>query len=563
MLEKSKPFWISVLGNPAETGSEKYFVTAACFFASIFLFILCLVHILMNLKLMPVFYAGGSALVILGLFFLVRFGDFLFIPKILLSILGLVLLDFTWYSKFLSNGPVLLFILIFGALVLWVWDGKWLFFLLSLYFINVLVLFLIEKTAPEHALSYQDPGRRTYDIYLSFLLYSSLLIFLLYIVKREFIRQTEQALKADRLKSAFLTNMSHEIRTPLNAIVGFSQLLNEDITNENKQQYTGTIQQSSFHLLRLIDDILDLSRIEAGQFEIKKKIFSLKELFIELQDTFSLIALRKSKGNIQIKFDIPDGDIMLNTDPSRLKQVLSNILDNALKFTSYGSIILSCKKDGNNLVFSISDTGTGIPEEDQAIIFERFARFDYQGMNPDGTGIGLSIAWKIIDTLKGKMWVNSIVGKGSTFFFSLPSSIITEQSKTNDHTNTRTKAYIPMTAKPILIVEDDLASILIIKEALKPLNVEAHHVNDGYDAIDFVKTFPNISLILMDLKLPKLDGYEATKIIKQRNPKISIIAQTAYAMNGDREKAIAAGCDDYITKPIDLQQLRDLVRKYL
>lgn len=563
MVEKLKPFWVSVIGNPAETGSEKYFVTAACFFASFFLFVLCLVHIIMNLKLIPVFYAGGSALVILGLYFLVRFGNCLFIPKILLSILGLLLLDFTWYSKFLSNGPVLMFILIFGALVLWVWDGKWLVFLLSLYFINVFVLFLIEKTAPEYAFSYHDPGRRSSDIYLSFVLYSSLLIFLLFIVKREFIRQADQALKADRLKSAFLANMSHEIRTPLNAIVGFSQLLNEDINNENKHHYTATIQQSSFHLLRLIDDILDLSRIEAGQFEIKKKIFSLKGLFIELQDTFSLIAVRKSKGNIQIKYDLPMGDILLNTDPSRLKQVLSNIIDNALKFTTQGSVVFSCKKDGNNLVFSISDTGTGIPDEDLKVIFERFARFDYQGMNPDGTGIGLSISRKIIDTLKGKIWVNSIIGKGSTFFFSLPSTIITEQPKPNDLTKIMTKPSVSMTPKPILIVEDDLASILIIKEALKSLNVEAHHVKDGYDAIDFVKMYPNISLILMDLKLPKLDGYETTKIIKQTNPKISIVAQTAYAMNGDREKAIAAGCDDYITKPIDLQHLRELVLKYL
>jgi len=287
MLEKLKPFWISVLGDPAETGSEKYIVTAACLFSSIFLFVLCLVHIIMNLKLMPVFYAGGSALVILGLYFLVRFGNCLFIPKLLLSFLGIVLLDLTWYSKFLSNGPVLLFIMIFGALILWVWDGKWLVFLLSLYFINVFVLFLIETTAPEYAFSYPDPGRRSSDIYLSFLLYSSLLIFLLYMVKREFIRQTNQALKADRLKSAFLANMSHEIRTPLNAIVGFSQLLNEDITNENKQQYTGTIQQSSFHLLRLIDDILDLSRIEAGQS--RKRYSVSKDFSLNFRILFHLL----------------------------------------------------------------------------------------------------------------------------------------------------------------------------------------------------------------------------------------------------------------------------------
>ncbi len=563
MLDKLKSMWIAIIGDPGITGSERYFVRTACFVASIFLFILCVIHIIMNLKPAPVFYAGGSALVLLGLYFFVRFRSYLFFPKLILSIFGLIMLDFTWYSKFLSNGPVLLYIMIFGALLLWVWDGKWLVFLLGIYFINIVTLFIIEKFSAESLLLYPDPVIRRIDIYLSLTIYSMLLISLLYIVKREFIRQREQALKSEKLKSAFLSNMSHEIRTPLNAIVGFSQLLNESFDEQNKQLYVSAIQQSSDQLLHLIDNILVLSKIEAGQFEIQNKVFSLKELFIELENTFSIIALKKNKSNIQIKYDLEVDDIMLNTDPFRLKQVLSNLIENAIKFTSQGSIIFSCSEKNNRLLFSVKDTGIGIPEKDLKIIFDRFARFDYQGINPGGSGIGLSIAKEVINTLNGKMWVESIVGKGSTFSFCLPSTIITELFVKKDISGIKVEPSASTISKPILVVEDDPSSIIIVKEILATKNIKIHHVTDGYEAIEFIKKDPDIRLILMDLMLPKLNGYEATKIIKQIKPNIPIIVQTAYAMDSEREKALNAGCDDYITKPYNIQHFIDIILKYL
>lgn len=563
MLEKIKPFWISVLGDVEKTGPERYFVTIACFFSSIFLFFLCFVHLIMNLKLAPVFYAGGSSIVILGLYFLVRFGKCLFIPKLLLSSLGIIMLDFTWYSKFLSYGPVLLFMLVFGALLLWVWEGKWLAFLLGLYFINIIMLYLIEKNVPGYLFDYRHPEKRSIDIYLSFLLYSSLLIYLLYLVKIEFLRQKEQALKSDRLKSAFLANMSHEIRTPMNAIVGFSQLLNEDISNEIKHQYTGIIEKSSYQLLRLIDDILDLSKIESGQLEFKVQNFSLRELFIELKDTFSILILKRSKKDLQISFEIQGGDIYLHTDPDRLKQVLSNLIDNAIKFTYSGIISFSCKKKAGSLLFKVSDTGIGIPEKDLKEIFSRFTKFDYQGLNPGGTGIGLSIAERIVISLNGTIWAESTVGTGSTFYFDVPYKPVTEKivaSESRIIMETRPKG---IELKSVLIVEDDRSSFLLLKEIMKSFNVDVHHVGNGRDAIDFVNINPQIDLILMDLKLPELNGYEATRRIKRICPNIPIIAQTAYAMTGDQEKAMSSGCEEYITKPFDLDKIKKLIIKYL
>jgi signal transduction histidine kinase len=279
---------------------------------------------------------------------------------------------------------------------------------------------IIDSNAPEYLFKYADPGKRSLDIYLSFFLYSSLLIFLLYIVKKEFIRQREKAMKSDKLKSAFLANMSHEIRTPMNAIVGFSQLLNDGVGSDSKQQYISIIQNSSNNLLRLINDIIDLSKIEAEDLEIKLSEISIRELFIELNEVYSSEIQKREKIDIQISYKLPDDDINVQSDSLRLKQILSNLLNNALKFTTHGTIIFSCEKKGRELVFSVSDTGTGIPEEDQSKIFDRFTKFNYQGMNTEGTGIGLSITEKLVSLLNGRIWFNSIFGKGSDFFFSIP-----------------------------------------------------------------------------------------------------------------------------------------------
>lgn len=419
-MSKLKPLFNSVFGDVEQIGSERYFITVTCLTASMFLLGLCLVHLLMDLKLAPVLIAGGSSLLILGLYFLVRFGTCLFYPKLVLSLVGLVLLDLTWYFKFLSNGPILFFVLIFGALVLWVWEGRSLMFLLIFYYLNVVVLFIIDYHAPEALFDYPEGRIRSVDIYLSFTLYSALLIFLLYIIKRDFVRQKEKAIRSDKLKSAFLANMSHEIRTPMNSIVGFSQLLNEENDPELCQHYTDLIQTSSNNLMDLINDIMDLSKIEAGDLVINYSEFRVSMLFKELEEYFSIEMMKREKKDVIIRCDPPEGSMLIYSDYLRVKQVLSNLLSNAVKFTSEGEIILSCEKTPKELIFSVSDTGTGIPEEDQLQIFQRFTSFNYSGLNTEGSGIGLSITEKIIDRLDGRIWFKSKLGEGSTFFASIP-----------------------------------------------------------------------------------------------------------------------------------------------
>jgi|WetSurMetagenome_2_1015567.scaffolds.fasta_scaffold05427_2 signal transduction histidine kinase/ActR/RegA family two-component response regulator len=552
-----------VFGDKEQIDTERYFLTITCFSASLFLMLLCVFHISENLKLAPVILAGSSSLVILGLYFFIRFGTCLYIPKVILSVLGLLMLDLTWYFKYLSNGPVLFFILIFGALLLWVWEGKCLAILLTIYFLNLAVLFVIDFNAPDLLFRYPDVKTRTIDIYLSFLLYSSLLIFLLYMIKKEFIRQKVKAIRSDKLKSAFLANMSHEIRTPMNTIVGFSQLIKDNTDYVKMHQYVNIIKSSSDTLLKLIDDIIDLSKIEAGDMHLSYSGFSIKEMFIELKDIYSIELLRREKGDVKFEYYLPDGDIIVFSDPFRVRQVLSNLLSNALKFTMSGTITLNCEKRNGELLLSVSDTGTGIPEEDHAKIFERFTKFNYQGRNEEGSGIGLSIVEKIVAILNGRIWLTSVMGEGTSFYISIPfiSPIFTSNSyikpqkiMVSDKLGSR---------KTILVVEDDKTSFLLIKEILSKLDLEIHNVTDGKDAIDFIKLNPATDLILMDLKLPVIDGYKAAFEIRSINPDIPIIAQTAFAMLGDREKAIAAGCNEYITKPLDSKKFQELVKAYL
>lgn len=561
---KFKSIRIAVLGDRETVDTERYFITMTTFISSIFLALLSIFHLVENLKLAPFILAGSSSLLLIGMYFLLRFGRFLFYPKLVITLLGLLSLDITWYSKFLSSGPLLLFILVFAALVIWVWEGKALLIMLCVYFINIAVLFVIEQNTPAYLLQYPDKELRSIDIYISFLFYSILMISLLYTAKKQFQRQKDKAVESDILKSAFLANMSHELRTPMNHIIGFSALLENEEDSEKRLEFLKIIQNSGAGLLKLITDLIDLSKIEAGDILVSMSNFSINEMFIELKQIYTYELQKREKSNVQLNYHLPGTDFIIYTDPIRLKQILSNLLNNAIKFTVSGTIEYSCYQEGKELIFSLSDTGVGIPETDRKHIFERFKKYNYQGMNNEGTGIGLSIAEKIVMMLNGRIWLESAVGEGTTFLFSIPYTgntvAITPNQKNMEHTKAvKTNVF----RKTILVVDDDKVSYLLIKELLRPLNYNIEFVTNGKDAVDFIKLRPETVLILMDIQLPYMDGYEATSEIRKFNNEIPIIAQTAYAMTGDREKAIDAGCNDYLAKPLDLNKLNEVVKSYI
>ena len=380
-------------------------------------------------------------------------------------------------------------------------------------------------------------------------------------------KETERAVNSDKLKSSFLANMSHEIRTPMNSIIGFSNLLSADtISKEQKIEFIKYIQSSGKILLNLIDDIIDIAKIEAGEIKIKHGKCEPKKIIRELVNTFEGYKSTLGKTDIEIITRLPDENIVFRTDPFRLRQIITNLVSNAIKFTEKGFVKVECSMKNDRFVeFSIQDTGMGMTKEEMNVIFSRFKRTsNSEEKNITGTGLGLNISKNLVELLGGQMWVNSVPGEGTRFWFQLPFTRIMESSDLSRQTQPREGEIIyNWTGKTILIAEDDDFSFLYLKGILEKTHAYVIQAVNGKEAIEAVKLTENIDCILMDIRMPHLDGYSATKEIKKIHPGIPVIAQTAYAMDGDREKSILAGCDDYLTKPIEPLKLLDKISQFL
>lgn len=375
-----------------------------------------------------------------------------------------------------------------------------------------------------------------------------------------------EAEESDRLKTAFLANMSHEIRTPMNSIIGFSNLLNDpDLKQDKKDQYLQHIFQSSNLLLNLIDDIIDISKIEAGQIAINPQTCNLNETLKDL--FFSTRETLKNK-SIEMRLNLPkDSDAYtLKTDPYRLRQVITNLIGNAIKFTDSGYVELgyTIRNADQKLVaeFFVKDSGIGIPKDKQNIIFDRFRQVDdSRSRKYGGTGLGLAISKRLVDLLGGNIWVESEPNKGSEFYFSLPfTNGIPEIVETP----------LPFIAnkydwsdKIILIAEDENSNFELLKASLQRTKTKLVRAVDGEEAVNYVKSHSKIDLILMDIRMPRMNGYDATRIIKSLKPHIPIISITAFAMSEDENKSIEAGCDQYISKPIRPSVLLEVISKFL
>ena len=367
----------------------------------------------------------------------------------------------------------------------------------------------------------------------------------------------EKAEESDRLKSAFLANMSHEIRTPMNGIIGFANLLNEnDLSKEKRKEYIQVINNNSKSLLNLIDDIIDFAKIEAEQLTIKKDSFQLHPFLENLNTMFKEVLSSTKRKNIRLILNIPDDDDrIINTDMHRLQQIFVNLINNAIKFTEEGSIEFGyVYVETKFYQFYVKDSGIGIPESKINQVFDRFRQVDEERTRKfGGTGLGLAISKNLVKLLKGDIWVNSIEMKGTTFYFTIP----VEQSSYIHHKITRPKQIvhnsdtINLMGLKILIVEDEEINAMFLEELLKPTDAQINVAKDGMEAVEYIKSNPDVDLVLMDIKMPRMNGYDATRKIKQLKPSLPVIAQTAFAMEEEKRKCLDAGCDDYISKPID------------
>lgn len=385
----------------------------------------------------------------------------------------------------------------------------------------------------------------------------------------------EKAVEADKLKSAFLANISHEIRTPMNAIIGFTNLLDDNnLSSEERYEYINLINSNTNSLLNMIDDILNISRIEAGEMKISKMYCDIMVTMKELLGFFNKSMFDKGKEDVSLLLEnnIQNRTISTITDQNLLRQVFSNLISNAIKYTEEGEIVFGVNKifkdkTGTEILeFYVKDTGIGIAEEKIPVIFDLFRKEDSSKAKLfRGVGLGLAISKRLIKYLGGDITVQSVVNKGSTFYFTIPyiksealphveSNLIEEKHnlQLNDWSN-----------KTIVVAEDEDSNYQFIKSVLRNTKVNILRAYTGLEVVEQCRAKKEIDLVLMDIKMPEISGYEATRQIKKIRRELPIIAQTAFAAPQEREKSIEAGCDDYIAKPFTAKALIELVKTYL
>ena len=379
--------------------------------------------------------------------------------------------------------------------------------------------------------------------------------------EKELLIAKEKAEESDRLKSAFLANISHEIRTPMNGILGFTDLLKQtDFEELDKNQYIELIEESGARMLNIMDDLINISKVESGQIDVFVSEVNIKEQVESILNDFQTEAGNK---NIQLYItnSLPEINSILRTDKEKLYTILKNLIKNAIKYSEKGSVEIKLDKKDNCIEFQVKDTGIGISEERQEAIFDRFIQADMGDKRAfEGAGLGLSISKAYVNILGGRIWLKSKPNIGSEFYFTLPCDIESEEDDGSEILNYELNEN-KMKLK-VLIVEDDRISMNFIELLLKPISREIILAKNGDEALTLYRENNDVDLILMDIKMPEIDGYEVTRQIRQMNKDVIIIAQTAYSLIGDRDKSIEAGCNDYITKPIFREEMMSLIYKY-
>ncbi len=381
----------------------------------------------------------------------------------------------------------------------------------------------------------------------------------------ELIQAREKAEESDALKSAFLHNLSHEIRTPMNQILGFANFLKEPgLSESDRDDYIGIINSQSHQLLHIITDIVEISKITTGQVDLKLCTFNLAEMMDEL------LILNKTKAehrNLKLSLSkkITDEDSIIQGDQIKLKEVFSHLIENAIKFTDEGSIDIEYKRAGDRLIITVKDTGIGINAQEKQAIFDQFRQVEISmARKYGGMGLGLSISNAYIRMMSGIIRVESVPGKGSAFFVEIPYIPAIQAAA-----SPMIVLHLPVISRPdwhdktLLIAEDEESNVQFLMAVLRSTGIRLLFAVNGLEAVEQCRSHPEIAVVLMDIKMPRMDGLEATKIIKSFCNELPVIATTAFAMASEKEYILQAGCDDYLPKPIKREDLIAKIQKYI
>jgi len=384
-------------------------------------------------------------------------------------------------------------------------------------------------------------------------------------IENELKEARDRAEESDRLKASFLANMSHEIRTPMNGIVGFANLLRDPgLAEDKKDLFLKHIEHSSNQLLNIIDDIIDISKIESGQLKISNKPVRINSILEEIYSSFFHRIRGDAPGEKRVDFKLikgnESGNFTIVTDDFRLSQIFNNLIGNAIKFTKEGHITFGYSmKDHRHVEFFVSDSGIGIPNNKQRLIFDRFGQVNQErSLQQTGTGLGLPISKSLVNLMGGEMWVESAVGKGTTFYFTLP--LVIEEPVEEPRVLISNKTY-NWSNKNILVAEDEELNWLFVKEMLRQTGATIHRARNGHEVVEQTRKL-SPDAILMDIKMPGLSGIDAARKIRSFNDKVPIIAQTAFVMAEEKEESIRAGCNHFVTKPLDRTTIMELIDSY-
>ncbi len=525
-------------------------------------FVNLLIHLDVQVSIVTLF----SFIVYLVSYYLSKKEKYFVLSRWVLLIFSLLIINMLWYFNYGSHGPALYLFVIIYSFFIFVFDKKESFILSFIAGINVLVLFYLEYRYPDIVSNYPSDHARILDVYTALVYYSFIFYIFLSIVREAYFAEYKKAKRADQLKSSFLANMSHEIRTPLNAIVGFSNILAEGgIPKDERKQYAEIINTSNKSLLRLVNDILDVSMIESDQLGLKLLPVDLSKLMEHLRETY-LLKL-KDKPDLTVEYISTSTDhVFITTDSARLQQILVNLLDNAIKYTEKGKVEFGFNVEDTVIRFFVKDTGIGIKENHIDYLFDRFYKVEDDNTKLyRGTGIGLYLTKKVVNMLHGEIGVKSDFGKGSEFYFTLPKQdfrIEHEEISITENKNEFTLKDKSFNKVKILIIEDQLSNQQYYEAILKDANLNIIQAYNGKEGIKAFRDNRDTQLILLDIKMPDLDGFEVLKRIREIDTKVPVIAQTAYAMAGDKEKCMEAGFNDYVAKPVSKASLFTLISKY-
>ncbi len=382
-------------------------------------------------------------------------------------------------------------------------------------------------------------------------------------IEHELVSAKERAEQSDKLKAAFLANLSHEIRTPMNSIIGFSSLMrNESISRADIEEYAEIIGYSTNRLLRMIDDILEISKIETDQVFFNETTFSLHILLEEMAEYCNAEKNRLGKPGLNIELALPPGGRSpeIVADQERVGQILTNLLDNALKFTQTGTIRFGYSLGRDRFCeFFVADTGIGIPVENQEDIFKSFYQVDYANARKySGTGLGLSISKSLVERMGGSIWLESVKGKGTSFYFTLPFKL---QKNLAPRTELKPRQF-DFQGLTVLIAEDEMINARLMGAMLLAVNAKVIYAQNGLIALERIAQYPDIGLVLMDIQMPGMDGFECTRQIRQLLPHLPIVTQSASAHQDETRKCFEAGSNDHLIKPIDTNRLYQMIYKH-